>query len=37
VDLCSCGGANGQIDIEDKTASLYAALWDEALSFSGPR
>jgi hypothetical protein len=29
--------ANVKIEIEEKTASLYAALWDEAERFSGPR
>jgi hypothetical protein len=29
--------ASEGIEIEDWTASLYAALWDEAQSFSGPR
>ena len=29
--------ANVKIEVEDKTASLYAALWDEARCFSGPR
>jgi len=33
-----CGiEASARIEAEDETASLYAALWDEALGFSGPR
>jgi hypothetical protein len=29
--------ASAGIEVEDKTACLYAALWEVALGFSGPR
>jgi hypothetical protein len=33
-----CGiDASASVEAEDETASLYAALWDEAPGFSGPR